>query len=670
MIQDDSANQRDDLEFTGRDATGDIENLMNSKSQESSDDQFEQEKIFIEWKNINFYVPAKSKSKFQTSKEESKFRDLEESGKQEVLLKDEDKNHHLVEEYVQVKGRNMKRILKDCTGHACPGEILAIMGPSGSGKTSLLNILSQRQNLSYGSSIDGNLQANKREIEKSDFGKFGAFVQQDDVLLMTFTPFQLLTFAAKMRTNLAIEKQKSRVEDIIKRLRLQSCQNTYVGGILMKGLSGGEKKRTSIGYELITNPNLLILDEPTSGLDSSTALQIIQLLKRETQRGMTVICTIHQPSSAIYNLFNRILALSDGYTVFNGQASEIQQYFQNIGVKFPKFTNPADFLIRLAIDPSLIRKDLSAESLQNQAVNSYSIPDKYQHQTGLNRRFSVIGIDRKITFQQQLSYLLIRQFTYLLRNPRTVYGCLFISIFMIILQSALFHDIGQKQLSLTDYDANYRTLGNWAGFVFFGVSDPFISIGMAQILQIPLLNPVYYREKASGLYSVHAYYLSVFISSITMLLFYPFIVGFGTFYFIKPMNQSADNLFRWILVLLMETLIGSSYGFMMGCIFDSDQTGIIMMMYTVIIYDMGAGVFTNLKNANFVIKFLSYISPFRYANEIQLRRLLDTNPAKDIALEYYTYTYGEGTCYAVLASFIVIFFLVGYAALYYKSRSI
>eukprot|EP00347_Sterkiella_histriomuscorum_P011999 403370276 len=638
--------------------------------------QINQDSVFLEWKNINFFVPSKSKSNQQKAKQQNlersllKYDQADNQDKVVRLLKEDTTNEIDIEinlnknnrkevdsgsiihrEDIQLKnGKTMKRVVRDCSGYAAPGEILAIMGPSGSGKTSLLNILSQRSNLSQACLVEGVLQANKRDLKKSDFGKFGAFVQQDDVLLITFTPRQLLTFAAQMRTNLDKDMITKRVDNIIKRLRLHSCQNTYVGGLLMKGLSGGEKKRTSIGYELITNPNLLILDEPTSGLDSSTALQIIKLVKQEAKRGMTVICTIHQPSSEIYNLFNRVLVLSDGQSIFNGEARSIKQYFEGFGVHFPRFTNPADFLIRMAIDPTLIRKDLTAESLHQQ--------------------LSMIGEERNITFGHQLKHLLKRQYKYLIRNPRTFYGCLFISVFMIILQSALFHDIGEKTLSLTDEKQNYRTMANWAGYVFFGVSDPFISIGMAQILQIPLLNPVYYREKASGFYSVHAYYLAVFITSLTMLIFYPFIVGFGVFYFIKPMNQSANNLFRYIAVLVMEALIGSSYGFMMGCIFDNDQTGIIMMMYTVIVFDMGAGVFTNLKNANFVIKFLSYISPFRYANELLLNRLLDQNPSKDFVLNYYTYTYGEGTCFAVLASFVVLFFIVGWISLYLKSRNI
>jgi ABC-type multidrug transport system ATPase subunit len=89
-----------------------------------------------------------------------------------------------------------------------------------------------------------------------------------------------------------------RINDLMNRLGLESCQNTRVGDHVIKGCSGGERKRTSIGYELITNPNLLFLDEPTSGLDSNTAQRIIEMLKKECKNyNITMIATIHQPSS-------------------------------------------------------------------------------------------------------------------------------------------------------------------------------------------------------------------------------------------------------------------------------------------------------------------------------------------------------------------------------------
>lgn len=113
------------------------------------------------------------------------------------------------------------------------------------------------------------------------------------------TPREAFVFAAKLRTSLHLQGIEIKVDQLIKRLGLTSCQNTKIGGIWIKGLSGGERKRTSIGYELITDPQILLLDEPTSGLDSSTALKIIKMLKREAFLGRTIITTIHQPSSDV-----------------------------------------------------------------------------------------------------------------------------------------------------------------------------------------------------------------------------------------------------------------------------------------------------------------------------------------------------------------------------------
>lgn len=97
----------------------------------------------------------------------------------------------------------------------------------------------------------------------------------------------------------------------------------------MKGLSGGERKRTSIGYELITDPSLLVMDEPTSGLDSSTSLNLIKTMRKEADRGLTVLMTIHQPSTEIFLLFDRVIVLSEGYTIYNGPPRGVRDYFVN-----------------------------------------------------------------------------------------------------------------------------------------------------------------------------------------------------------------------------------------------------------------------------------------------------------------------------------------------------
>ena len=101
-----------------------------------------------------------------------------------------------------------------------------------------------------------------------------------------------------------------------------------VGGTTRRGISGGERKRTSIGYELITEPSVLLLDEPTSGLDSSTSKRILKLLRKEAQRGMTVLATIHQPSADLFMMFDRVIVLSEGHTIYTGPPLTVRPYFE------------------------------------------------------------------------------------------------------------------------------------------------------------------------------------------------------------------------------------------------------------------------------------------------------------------------------------------------------
>lgn len=103
-------------------------------------------------------------------------------------------------------------------------------------------------------------------------------------------------------------------------LRLTKCQNTKIGGSLVKGVSGGERKRTAIGVELITDPQLIFLDEPTTGLDSFTALQVMETLRGLAASGRTVISTIHQPNSEIYDVFDKLMLIGQGKILYHNEA--------------------------------------------------------------------------------------------------------------------------------------------------------------------------------------------------------------------------------------------------------------------------------------------------------------------------------------------------------------
>ena len=169
---------------------------------------------------------------------------------------------------------------------------------------------------------------NDRQLAPGDFGKIGAFVQQDDVLVETLTPKELLIFAARIKTNLSKEAVLERVERTLTRLGLHDCKDTQIGGFFSKGISGGEKKRTSIAYEIMSEPSLLLLDEPTSGLDSHTAKKTIQMLRTEAYRGQTIMATIHQPSSEIFMMFDRVIFLSEGFIIYNGPPELAGNYME------------------------------------------------------------------------------------------------------------------------------------------------------------------------------------------------------------------------------------------------------------------------------------------------------------------------------------------------------
>lgn len=127
-------------------------------------------------------------------------------------------------------------------------------------------------------------------------------------------------------------------------MNLNSVADQLIGGGKEKTISKSELKRTAIGVELITDPQLLLLDEPTSGLDSYKALSIVKLLKNlARKRGKTVISTIHQPSSEAFAMFDRLILMCDGYIVYQGLAKYSSQYFKSIGWEVPIHTNPADY---------------------------------------------------------------------------------------------------------------------------------------------------------------------------------------------------------------------------------------------------------------------------------------------------------------------------------------
>lgn len=238
-----------------------------------------------------------------------------------------------------------RKILKGVSGIVLPGEMLAMMGPSGSGKTTLLTALGGR----LSGHLAGTITYSGRPLSNSMRRNMG-FVTQDDVLYPHLTVAETLVYTALLRLPSTLSKQEkvAQAEAVLGELGLTPCRNSIIGGPFLRGVSGGERKRVSIGQEMLINPSLLFLDEPTSGLDSTTAQRIVSTLWELTKGGRTVAMTIHQPSSRLLYMFHKLLLLSEGNPVYFGKGSDAMDYFATIGHAPSVPMNPADFLLDLA----------------------------------------------------------------------------------------------------------------------------------------------------------------------------------------------------------------------------------------------------------------------------------------------------------------------------------
>uniref|UniRef100_A0A7S3QK67 ABC transporter domain-containing protein n=1 Tax=Dunaliella tertiolecta TaxID=3047 RepID=A0A7S3QK67_DUNTE len=242
-------------------------------------------------------------------------------------------------------GPKERKVLFDCCGVVEPGEVLALMGPSGSGKSTLLQVLGGRSTCR----ITGDMLFNGVPLTKNVKKKLG-FVTQDDVLFAELTVYETLFFSAMLRLPRSWPKEKKleRVEMVLTILGLQKCRDTIIGNNMMRGVSGGERKRVSIGAELLINPSVLFLDEPTSGLDSTTALKLVQTCRQLASGGRTVIASIHQPSSRLYQQMDKLMLLSEGYILYYGHTLAAAHWLAACGHPLPFGVSVPDHLLDLA----------------------------------------------------------------------------------------------------------------------------------------------------------------------------------------------------------------------------------------------------------------------------------------------------------------------------------
>ncbi|XP_015873662.3 ABC transporter G family member 23 [Ziziphus jujuba] len=239
-------------------------------------------------------------------------------------------------------------ILKSVSFVAKSSEILAVVGPSGTGKSTLLRIISGRVKENH---FDPkSISINDRLVTcPAQLRKLCGFVAQEDNLLPLLTVKETLLFSAKFRLReMSSKYREARVDILMQELGLVHVAESFVGDEERRGISGGERKRVSIGVDMIHDPPVLLLDEPTSGLDSTSALQVIELLSSMAQsKQRTVVLSIHQPSYRILQYVSNFLILSGGSVVHNGSLESLEEKIHKLGMQIPMRINALEFAMEI-----------------------------------------------------------------------------------------------------------------------------------------------------------------------------------------------------------------------------------------------------------------------------------------------------------------------------------
>ncbi|XP_073679175.1 broad substrate specificity ATP-binding cassette transporter ABCG2-like [Garra rufa] len=516
-----------------------------------------------------------------------------------------------------------KNILIDLNGIMRPG-LNAILGVTGSGKSSFLDVLAARKDpagLSGEVLIDGAPQP-------PNFKCLSGYVVQDDVVMGTLTVRENLRFSAALRLPNSIRQRDKdeKVERLIQELGLSKVADSRVGTQLIRGVSGGERKRTSIGMEMIFDPPVLFLDEPTTGLDASTANSVLMLLKRMANSGRTIILSIHQPRYSIYRLFDSLTLLIGGRMVYHGPAQDTFDYFSQIGYTCEPHNNPADFFLdvingdstvvtlnKLYDSEELDQEQLSSslKGIEDRLVKEYKKSASYKQtkseleQIVQGQDYSTQSKSRTVTYStsffHQFHWVLKRTFRDLMMNPQTSYAQIGVMIVIALVVGAIF--FGVKE--------NASGIQNRMGALFFISSNQcFTTMSSAELFITE--RKLFVHEYTSGYYRVSVYFLSKVLSDILFLRTIPGIIFGCVVYWMIGLKATAEAFFIFLFSIILVSYTATS----MTLAISADQTMVaiayIFINNIFVIMMIFSGLLVNLPSMADWLNWLKYFSIPRY----------------------------------------------------------
>jgi len=525
---------------------------------------------------------------------------------------------------VKIKKNETKTILKNVNGCFKSGELTAVLGPSGAGKSSLLNILAGYNSTGSGA-VAGKVLVNGVERHLGRFRKISCYIMQDDVLMPNLTVAESMMVSANLhlKQDLMEDEKKQVINDILSVLGLSATANTFLSEI-----SGGQRKRLAIALELVNNPPIIFLDEPTSGLDSLSAHQCISLMKTLAQGGRTVICTIHQPSAKLFEMFDKLYLLTAGQCIYHGDHHGLLPYMASQKLICPIYHNPADFIIEVAsgeygnITEELVKAwkiQEKREELKRMESGDFGMTENVdamlaQQQMNISfmpgcaRAAKVQSNDslNSITSSQitQFTVLSKRAFTSLIRDKMFTHLRVVSVIMVAVLIGLMYFGIGN--------DGN--KVHNNTGCLFFSMLFLLFIALMPTVLTFPMEKVVFLREHLNNWYSLKSYYLSKTMADLPFQILLP-VVYCSIVYFMTDQPYDGARYTKYVAITVLTCLVAQSIGLLLGAVAPNVPTAVFVAPVTGIPVLLFSGFFVSFDTIPKYMQWITYISFARYSWE-------------------------------------------------------